>query len=221
MSEVVTWSAIAAENNLPSPNGFPENMAPSGVNNSARELMAAVRRAFDTVGLISSGALIDFDAVLADAISDVDATRLGGELPAFYRDFVNATGLIEYAQISTAAASILRNALLFAGQNQAFYLNASNIASGTLPFARTPFYAGKYSGGTSTLLPSGWTSAGLTVTHNLGTGNYVCVTSCSEPANLSPVINVNQGTNSMDFIVSDSSNHIGVSANFGFLVAML
>ncbi len=43
MSNISTWSTTAGSNNSTSPDGFPENMAPSGVNNSARELMAAIR----------------------------------------------------------------------------------------------------------------------------------------------------------------------------------
>lgn len=38
------WSTTAGNNTSASPDGFPENMAPSGVNDSARELMAQVRR---------------------------------------------------------------------------------------------------------------------------------------------------------------------------------
>lgn len=45
MSDVSTWSATANANNAASPDGFPENMAPSGVNDSCREVMAAVKRA--------------------------------------------------------------------------------------------------------------------------------------------------------------------------------
>lgn len=44
MSNISTWTTSAASNNSVSPDGFPENMAPSGVNDSAREVMAAVRR---------------------------------------------------------------------------------------------------------------------------------------------------------------------------------
>ena len=44
MSEVYEWDAVAANNNDTPPDGFPENMADSNVNNSARELMAAIKR---------------------------------------------------------------------------------------------------------------------------------------------------------------------------------
>lgn len=44
MSDVDTWSSTAASNNSASPDGFPEGMNPGGVNDSAREVMAAVAR---------------------------------------------------------------------------------------------------------------------------------------------------------------------------------
>jgi hypothetical protein len=46
------WSTTAASNNSASPNGFPEGMAPGGVNDSAREVMAQVRRFAE--GLVSA-----------------------------------------------------------------------------------------------------------------------------------------------------------------------
>lgn len=44
MSNVSSWTTSAAGNNSASPDGFPEGMNPSGVNDSAREVMSAVRR---------------------------------------------------------------------------------------------------------------------------------------------------------------------------------
>lgn len=44
MSNISAWSTSAAANNSASPDGFPEGMAPSGVNDSAREVMGAVKR---------------------------------------------------------------------------------------------------------------------------------------------------------------------------------
>jgi hypothetical protein len=55
MSDVQTWSATAASNNSAAPNGFPEGMPPSGVNDAAREVMAAVARyRADTDGVNTS-----------------------------------------------------------------------------------------------------------------------------------------------------------------------
>ena len=48
MSKISTWSTTADDNNAAVPNGFPESMLPSGVNNSAREVLAADRVAWNT-----------------------------------------------------------------------------------------------------------------------------------------------------------------------------
>ena len=55
MSDIKTWSTAAASNNAASPNGFPEGMPPSGVNDSAREAMAAVRRWYENAQWIDLG----------------------------------------------------------------------------------------------------------------------------------------------------------------------
>jgi hypothetical protein len=55
VSDIKSWSASAASNNAASPNGFPEGMAPSGVNDSARETMAAVRRWYEMAQWIDLG----------------------------------------------------------------------------------------------------------------------------------------------------------------------
>lgn len=43
MSKISTWSTTAANNNSAVPDGWAESMMPSGVNNSAREMMAQIR----------------------------------------------------------------------------------------------------------------------------------------------------------------------------------
>jgi len=47
MSNVKTWSTTAASNNATPPDGFPENMLPSQVNNAARTLMAEIREVWN------------------------------------------------------------------------------------------------------------------------------------------------------------------------------
>lgn len=58
MSNVEKWSVVAANNNQPAPNGWPENMAPSDVNNSARENMAAVKRFSLSLPYVSTGGVV-------------------------------------------------------------------------------------------------------------------------------------------------------------------
>ena len=48
MSDIKTWSATASENNSAAPDGWPEGMARSLVNDSAREMMAGIRRFWDS-----------------------------------------------------------------------------------------------------------------------------------------------------------------------------
>jgi hypothetical protein len=65
MSETYEWSTTAASNNSAPPDGWPEEMRPSEVNNSAREMMAAIARS-------SSGSILtvkQFGAV-GDGVTD-------------------------------------------------------------------------------------------------------------------------------------------------------
>lgn len=48
-SDVSTWTSSASGNSAAAPNGFPENMLPSQVNDAARETMAAIRRWYNRV----------------------------------------------------------------------------------------------------------------------------------------------------------------------------
>ena len=56
MSNVSQWNVAAASNNSAPPDGFPEGMAPSAVNDAAREIMAAVARQYkDSQGSLTTG----------------------------------------------------------------------------------------------------------------------------------------------------------------------
>lgn len=50
MSAIENWSTTAASNNAASPNGWPEGMPPSGVNDSARENMAQIKTWWEQIG---------------------------------------------------------------------------------------------------------------------------------------------------------------------------
>lgn len=52
MVKLFAWSTTADNNNSASPNGFPESMAPSGVNNSAREMMALLKAWYEDAGWV-------------------------------------------------------------------------------------------------------------------------------------------------------------------------
>src|SRR5580765_5239418 len=57
MSEVSSWSATDASNNLTPPDGWPEGMQPSGVNNVGRMMMGAIARWYATVSAGIANAL--------------------------------------------------------------------------------------------------------------------------------------------------------------------
>lgn len=66
MSDVSSWSITAAGNNSASPDGFPEGMPPSALNDSSREVMAAVARYYRE-GMNQSSQSSNYTLVLTDA----------------------------------------------------------------------------------------------------------------------------------------------------------
>lgn len=74
MSNISSWSTTAALNNASPPNGFPEGMAPSGVNDGCREVMASVRRWTDDSGWHNWGDTCNFASATSFTITGVDAT---------------------------------------------------------------------------------------------------------------------------------------------------
>lgn len=74
MSNIKSWSTAAASNNSASPDGFPEGMAPSGVNDSARELMAAVRRWYEAPQWIDFGESPTYLTTVTFRLSGADYT---------------------------------------------------------------------------------------------------------------------------------------------------
>lgn len=66
MTDVSTWAITAGGNTSASPDGFPEGMAPSGLNDSSREVMAAVAR-FYREGINQSSQSSNYTLVLTDA----------------------------------------------------------------------------------------------------------------------------------------------------------
>lgn len=55
MTGIELYSTTAANNNSAVPNGFPEGMAPSGVNDAARQMMAAIRAWYETAEWVNLG----------------------------------------------------------------------------------------------------------------------------------------------------------------------
>ncbi len=76
MAELQDYSTTANSNNASSPNGMPEDMAPSGVNDSWREGMARVaRERDDTQGVTATGG--SSNAYTLAAVRDTAAAYVG------------------------------------------------------------------------------------------------------------------------------------------------
>ncbi len=73
MSDIKTWSTTAASNNSASPDGAPESMAPSGVNNTIRENMAQVK-AWQEDGWANIGHTCTYASATTFTIASVDYT---------------------------------------------------------------------------------------------------------------------------------------------------
>lgn len=76
MSDVETWSNTAGGNNASPPDGFPEGQSAASYNNAAREMMAALKRAYeeDEFRNLVYGKTVSRDAADTIRIAATDAT---------------------------------------------------------------------------------------------------------------------------------------------------
>lgn len=115
--EILDWNVAAASNNAAPPNGFPENMAYSAVNDSARELMAVVRRFIgDNNGSLTSGGSANAYTLTPNGTYSAYAA---GQSFVFKASFAN-----------TGAATLNVSAL---GAKSIVLPNGAALASGDIP----------------------------------------------------------------------------------------
>jgi len=122
MSSISTWSKTAASNSSASPDGFPEGMPPSGVNDSAREVMASVRTQWEqaewfdrghTPTYVSATSFTIPTDVTADysvnrRIKCVDATTLYGyiSVSSYSSPNTTITVVLDSGSLSGSLASV-------------------------------------------------------------------------------------------------------------------
>lgn len=106
MSEVNSWSTTAASNNSAAPDGWPEGMAPSAVNDCARELMAAIAKyRSDTDGVNTTGGSSNAYTLAA---SRVMAAYTAGDLYTVKTNFANTSTTPTFNVDSLGAKTIKR-----------------------------------------------------------------------------------------------------------------
>jgi len=118
MAEIKDYSVTADDNNSASPNGMPENMAPSGVNNSWRESFARVKRWYEDINATKSTTGSSNAYVLAAARTVTAYAQ--GDAYMFRANHAN-TGAATLNIDSVGAVAIVNNtqSALAAGQIQA------------------------------------------------------------------------------------------------------
>ena len=106
MADVSQWSTTASSNNSASPNGAPEGMAPSGVNNVIRENMAAIAKWYsDSDGTLQS---TGSSSAYVLATNSTHAALADMPLVAFRANHAS-TGASTLAVDGLAAKAIVKN----------------------------------------------------------------------------------------------------------------
>lgn len=122
---IESWSTTAGSNNSASPNGAPEGMAPSGVNDTIRQVMASVRSWYEDAQWINYGH--------TPTRVDADTFTVATDLTAIYHAGrrVKATGSATgYATIASSSYS-----------NPTTTVNVT-MDSGSLPTTLSSVYVG-------------------------------------------------------------------------------
>ena len=96
---IESYSTTAASNNSSPPNGWPENMAPSAVNNSARQMMADIRTWYEDAQWINYGDSFSYASTTSVSV----ATDLTARYPEGRR--IKAVGTSTGTIFGTIASS--------------------------------------------------------------------------------------------------------------------
>jgi len=129
MSKVNTWSTTAASNNSASPNGWPEGMPPSGVNNSAREMMAQVRNVWNDKEWFLLG---DGDGTTTFTRASGTSVTIASDITTSYHQYRRVkiigsnTGTI-YGKIATSAYSAPNTTLTFTLDSGSLHSSDSTV----------------------------------------------------------------------------------------------
>jgi len=166
MSNVSQFNISASSNNASPPNGAPEGMAPSTVNNVIREVMAAVARWYAQ----SDGSLVSGGTANAQTLTTPDSHAALTDIPAivFRAGATNTTACTLAVDGLTAKAIRVRNAALTGGEivSGTIYIVSYNATNDCFDLVSTPsnVVAPVIPSGTKMLFmqntaPPGWTFA--------------------------------------------------------------
>lgn len=167
MADVSTWDPSDENNNKPPPDGWPEFMMPSQVNNSARMMMGAVKRMYDQQ---VSGAIVLPYLKLAGGAGGQTVTG-----PVTFAG-ITAAAITSNGTINAASTISTTGNITAAGAVQGLDVNASRNMSvaGTLYggalSGSSVYVTGRVTAGNGEVYGSGWALTGSGGNLNIGTG---------------------------------------------------
>jgi hypothetical protein len=111
---VSSWSTVAASNNASPPNGAPEGMAPSAVNDTIRQIMADVRTFYDstqtslgTTATVSTGSFTVTYTGFSSAVTATATYRKQGRIVTLYIPTASGTSNATTFTITGLAAEVV------------------------------------------------------------------------------------------------------------------
>ena len=104
--QISSWSSTAASNNSTPPDGWPEGMAAADVNNSAREMMAAVKTWWNFISPTNIAA--GTANALTLTYSPAPASLYSGLTLSFYKNASDNTGAVTLDVNSLGAKAVVR-----------------------------------------------------------------------------------------------------------------
>jgi hypothetical protein len=141
MADISTWSPVDESNTAAPPDGWPEYMLPSAVNNSARAMMGAVRRLYDQQ--LSGTLVLPYLPITGGTISG--AVTLNGGLTTTN---INASGTIYAGSSLSTGGSIGASSGNISGGLTVGSISAGSISAGSVTSSGTVSAGGFTTGGT-------------------------------------------------------------------------
>lgn len=205
MSEIKSWSTTAASNNAAAPNGFPEGMAPSAVNDAAREVMAAVRTFYE------SPEWRDFGHTVARTGNNT--FTVPGNVTSIYvanRPIRCTDSSTLYGYVSTSSYGAPNTTVTVVLDSGSLSVSLSAVALGVMPTKSVPAQAVRdtYSpGGTDVAVADGGTGASTAANArtNLGLGALATLSAVSQGQINSAAVGQAQLKTATQDIVTDTS----------------
>ena len=161
MSDVETWSPVDESNTAAPPDGWPEFMMPSGVNNCGRMMMGAVRRMYDKN--VSGATVLPYLKLVGGQTVTGPVTFSAGVTASA----ITSTGTINAASTISTSGGISASGNVSGGSVSA----SGNInAAGTYTGGAVSVN-GRVTAGNGEVYGSGWALSGGGGNLNIGTGS--------------------------------------------------